>query len=302
MDIKQYQYILKVAEVGSITKAASELYITQPSLSGYIAKIEEELGTAIFNRNTNPISLTFAGEVYLETAQKVLQLENEMRSTIVDIAHNKKGRIIIGDPGGSINYILPKLFSEFWKRYPMIKLQIIEDTADAIEKALINGDCDISLVPFTTPNNKLEYELLFDAQLKVAADKELLLSVEHPLTGNADFTLLAKLPFILLKKGYGIRRWTDEIFESLDINPEIAMETYSSDVAYMMACAGLGVTVIYPNVFTENWEKSNSKIALLNTGKTWSTAAVYKKGSYVNQAKRELINIAKEIGRNRSFC
>lgn len=96
MELKQYQYVLKVAELKSITKAAEELYITQPSLSHYIAKIEEELGALIFNRGTTPISLTPAGEVYIETAKMILGLDCRMKENIRDIVDSRKGVITIG--------------------------------------------------------------------------------------------------------------------------------------------------------------------------------------------------------------
>lgn len=72
MDFRQLQYIIKVAECGNITKAASELYIAQPSLSNYISKVEQELGVLLFDRSTVPIRPTLAGEAYIKDAKKIL--------------------------------------------------------------------------------------------------------------------------------------------------------------------------------------------------------------------------------------
>lgn len=74
MDYKQFNYILKIAEQKSISKAAEALYITQPALSHFVAKVEDELNIKIFNRATNPISLTPAGEYYVNTSRKILGL------------------------------------------------------------------------------------------------------------------------------------------------------------------------------------------------------------------------------------
>ena len=72
MDFKQFQYIIKVAELQNITLAAKELYVSQPSLSNYIKKVEASLGAKIFDRNTSPISLTEVGEKYVQAGRRVL--------------------------------------------------------------------------------------------------------------------------------------------------------------------------------------------------------------------------------------
>ena len=79
MNLREYQYVLKVAQLQNMTRAAEALYITQPSLSHYIARVEEELGVQLFNRLTTPLSLTPAGEKYVETAQMILELASGLK-------------------------------------------------------------------------------------------------------------------------------------------------------------------------------------------------------------------------------
>lgn len=81
MDFRQLQYIIQVAECGSITKAAAKLYITQPSLSNYISKLERELGVALFDRSISPIRPTPAGEEYIKDAKRILYIQEQLEKS-----------------------------------------------------------------------------------------------------------------------------------------------------------------------------------------------------------------------------
>ena len=83
MNLKKLKYIVTIAELRSISKAANELFISQPSLSSILSNLEKELGVTLFNRSTSPLSLTYAGEKYVETANKILSLENNLKKIVM---------------------------------------------------------------------------------------------------------------------------------------------------------------------------------------------------------------------------
>lgn len=83
MNLKKLKYIVTIAELRSISKAANELFISQPSLSSILSNLEKELGVTLFNRSTSPLSLTYAGEKYVETANKILSLENNLKKRVM---------------------------------------------------------------------------------------------------------------------------------------------------------------------------------------------------------------------------
>ena len=107
MNLREYQYVLKVAQLQNMTRAAEALYITQPSLSHYIARVEEELGVQLFNRLTTPLSLTPAGEKYVETAQMILELDSGLKKELSEIAKGKKGVITLGMSHARASFFLP---------------------------------------------------------------------------------------------------------------------------------------------------------------------------------------------------
>lgn len=139
MEYRQFKYVLKIAELGNLTKAASELYISQSSLSHYLARLEEEIGVRLFDRSKNPIALTAAGERYCETARMILKLDARLRKEVSDIVKNKAGRITLGMSHARAAYFLPYLFPEFLKSYPGIELRTIEQSSGLLEEHVYRG-------------------------------------------------------------------------------------------------------------------------------------------------------------------
>ena len=107
MNIKHAQYMLPVMQEGSITAAAKKLYISQPSLSQMIKLVETNLGTPIFNRSTDPITLTYAGEKYIEAAKQILTINNNLQKEIDEITHEDHGCLQLGIPVQRAMQVLP---------------------------------------------------------------------------------------------------------------------------------------------------------------------------------------------------
>lgn len=291
MDFKQYQYVLKIAELQNLTKAAGELYVSQPSLSHYIAKIEEELGTPLFNRNTNPISLTLAGERYVETARMVLALNDRMRQEISDIAKQKKGIIRIAMSHARAAFFLPYVLPEFKERYPGVDIRTTEVRSDLVEEYVAKGQCDLGILPFPVSGAyPLEQEMICEEELILVAGHPL---PEGKLENGRPYVNLAECgdyPYILLKKGHGIRTAVDVLFMEHGIRQTRVFETTSNETAYRLATVdmGLGIvpesTIILAQPMEKPWLYSLTK-----DGFRWQIGAIFRQREYLTTAQRELI-------------
>ena len=113
MEFNKLEYIIKVAEIGNITKAADELYMTQPALSHFLTKVEKEEGVRIFDRTSSPITLTYEGEKYVETARKILELNEQLKEERSQVTGLRKGRIRIGIPPLRAAYMLPRFLPDY---------------------------------------------------------------------------------------------------------------------------------------------------------------------------------------------
>ena len=122
----------------SFSKAAQKLYVSQPWLSSVVKKVEQEIKTPLFNRSTNPISLTPAGEYYIQQVEKVMAIETDMREHFT--ALNGPGtELHIGSSMFFCTYVLPQLFKEFQEQNPQITLTLTEGSSAAMAAMSMAG-------------------------------------------------------------------------------------------------------------------------------------------------------------------
>ena len=125
-------YVLEVYNEKSFSKASQNLYVSQPSLSASIRRIELKIGAPIFNRTTKPITLTDIGKEYIEKALQIKKIENEFSNYINDSLNIVKGNIKIGGSNLFVSYILPPIIAKFNKTYPGIEFTIYEDKTTSL--------------------------------------------------------------------------------------------------------------------------------------------------------------------------
>lgn len=295
MDFRQYQYVLKVAELQSMTKAANELYITQPSLSHYIARVEEELGAQLFDRGTNPISLTMAGEKYVETARMILSLNDRLKQEVTDIAQDKKGIIRVGISHARASFFLPYVLPEFKQHYPGIDICTVEVRSELIEEYVAKGRCDIGVVPFPVSGKyEMDQEVICREELLLVSGKPL--PEERTADGRA-YVELAELggyPFSLLKKGHGIRTAVDVLFMEHGIRPERIFETTSNETAYRLATVNMGLSIIpETTVILSHAVHTPFLYSLSPEGIFWEIGAVCRRKELLSGAQRCFIELMK---------
>jgi DNA-binding transcriptional LysR family regulator len=296
MDFHQLEYVMAIAKEKSFSKASKKLYISQPSLSQYIIRLEQQLGIKLFDRTTNPLILTFAGEKYIKTAKSILDLKKQLGRELNDISDSKKGRLTIGIPLSIERYLLPLVLPEFYKRFPGVEIKIEEYSSIQLEEMLLAGEIDIAILHLPIQNERIIYEPISAENIFLLAppgqhNRSIIeLGKQHKL----DFSYLQDEKFILLKQGYRMRFVADEIFKRAQFKPNILLEIRNLDTAYRLCAAGVGFTLIPENV-----------IGLLNTNQyqgyfliddiTYTLALAYRHGEYLTKATHEFIIITKEI-------
>lgn len=173
MDSKQIQYILKVAECQNITRAAEQLYVSQPALSHFISKAEEELGAKIFNRGTTPLTLTQAGEHYVKTARMMMALEENLRQEIDDLNNSRDGEIRLGLSDMRATSLLPFALPEFRRLYPNVTIKTVESSSRTVEDNVRNGLVDLGIIPLYDYGQDLCAKVLYDEELLLVSSEDL---------------------------------------------------------------------------------------------------------------------------------
>ena len=275
MNNRSLSYIQKILEEGSISQAAKRLFIAQPSLSQYIKRIENDLGVPIFERNTKPIKLTDAGQIYFQTEQKICRLRRQIKNQIDDLFALKTGHLSIGSSNYRSMYLLTSVLPVFKHRYPGIGISLEEGITEELEDRALNGITDFSIVLLPLSYPLLSYEELFTEEIVLA------LPQKHPLCKNVnamrqsppypsmDFSLLKDESFIIMKKGQKIRDSFFSLCHHAGFRPKIILQTDSMATAQALTAADVGITII-PNVLASHkrFETNAVLFFLKRSGKT----------------------------------
>jgi len=169
MELRHIETFLKIAELGSFTKAADELCITQPTVSKQIVDLERFLDVRLIDRTKRTVSLTRAGEIFLDYAREIMNLKKDTIEAIASFKGLKKGKITIGASTIPGTYILPGVLSAFKHQYNGIRFElIVSDTKDIVGK-MEAGALDIGIVGARSETNKLEFKKLVDDTIIVIA-------------------------------------------------------------------------------------------------------------------------------------
>lgn len=169
------KYAYQVYQKGSFTKAAKSLYISQPSLSAAISRLEKELGFIIFDRSSIPLSLTAEGRIYIESIEEIIESENNMRKRIRELSDVDHGSIIVGGSSYASYLIMSEICSKFYKKHPRINVTLdignIGSSRVLWEK-LDNNEIDI-LITYTNQSEKYIMEPLLEERLVIAMHKKM---------------------------------------------------------------------------------------------------------------------------------
>lgn len=297
MDFREFRYIIAVADCQSITKAAAKLYVSQPSLSHLIARVEQEMGLKLFDRTVYPITLTYAGERYVETARKILMLDDDMRREFMDISEGRKGRITVGIPTERGGYMLPKILTRFKKEFPGIEVSVLEGSSELLIDSVLKGQTNFIIIPNTHETPELEQEVIYQEELLFLAGQEMAEAFGCCMDGQTvDPVQLTGMPFILQSKGHSIRKMTDQIFKQYNVAPQVVIETHSALTAAAMAVAGSAATIVPARTVQMVSEAGDCGIYRIGTPPvTWAVMACYRKDAYLDKTQRRFISIAKEL-------
>lgn len=296
MNMKHIQYVLTVLREGSITGASKKLYVSQPALSQTIKQIEQDLGAPIFDRSTDPISLTYAGQKYVDAAQKMLDIERNLRTQISEMKDEVHGRIRVGISVQRGLQLLPLIVPEFSREYPFVKIELVEHGSDTLERMTSEGHCDIALIATNEKPNKLNYVLIENEQVVLMAARSTQLAHRIPDGTPIEITEAQNEKFVSMKSGHSVRLVQDRLFALHHINPQILMETSNMEAGKHVAARSNAVMLI-PQVYVSNSLDLHYRVQchpILNTDYERHFYLCYRKGLYLPKYMEDFARIVFE--------
>ncbi|MBQ8573914.1 MAG: LysR family transcriptional regulator [Bacteroidales bacterium] len=248
MELRQLKYFVKVAELLSFSKAAKALFITQSTLSQQIKQLEDELDMALFFRNNHKVSLTEAGETFLEGAKKTLAEADDNKAKIMDLAQGHRGVLNIGVTY-SFGSILTESVLAFKKEYPDVTLNICYKNVMELMELVSDGELDFALSFRSSEKyDNVESHILFDNKLSIIVRED------HPLTRKEVVRLadLEEYDLVLPSIGLQARSTFDSIIAERNLNLKVAMEANEVNTILNLLRRSNYVTVLSETVILEH--------------------------------------------------
>jgi DNA-binding transcriptional LysR family regulator len=247
MEINQLITFKQVVEHRSFTKAADELYITQPAVSHQIRSLEDELSEPLLERTRPHLRLTYAGEVFYSYVLRILSLKEEATAAVKDLAGGEHGRVTIAAIGTSAIYVLPDFLYQFRQSHPHIHVVLRTMGGEEIREMVLADQIDLGIVGSHINTSNLQTISLFEDQIRP------LVHPMHPYAqaGRAELAQLAKEPFIQFGSWEGWRNYVRSIFAQIGIIPEEQFQVDSIDAVKRLVERGLGFTIA-PIVAAQN--------------------------------------------------
>ena len=247
MNLRDLKYIVAVAETKSFVKAAEQCFVSQPTLSMQIKKLENSLNIKIFERNNKHVLVTEIGKQVIETAKRILQDAEHISILAKHEQDPFAGDFTLGAFPTIAPYILPKLIPLIKKKLPNLRLILVEEKTDILLHKLKTGLIDAALLAGPIHDESLIAEKLFDDEFKLAV------ATHHPLAEQTIINPdeLTNQPLLLLDEGHCLRDQALQFCQLSGIDEEQNVRATSLETLRQMVIADTGITFM-PTIAIQN--------------------------------------------------
>ena len=248
MTITQLQYIMAVARYGSFTTAAEKCYVTQPTLSMQVQKLEDELGVQIFDRTRKPITLTPIGEKLISQVGRVISESTRIKDIVDEQKEDVVGEYRLGIIPSVMPTLLPLFLRTYTKRYPKLKLHIEELQTSSMIMALRAGQIDAGIAATPLREEAVVEHPLYDEPMLVFLNRDSAMRTEKVI----DPTMITSEPLLLLERGHCFRNNVLSLCsESSAMEQKFGLSTGNFQTLVELSKEGFGNTVLpYLNTLT----------------------------------------------------
>jgi len=240
MNFRALQYFVKLAELKHFSNAANACFVSQPTLSTQIRKLEEELGVALVERAPRQVMLTPIGEDIAHRARHVLRDIEHMKDAARRSNDPETGSIKLGIFPTLAPYLLPHVIPVICQRYPKLKLQLAEEKTEDILNMLDQGRLDAGLLALPVDETGMEMEVLFEEPFVTA------MPASHPLTEKKFISLsdLQGEELLLLEEGHCLRQQALAVCALAGAHERLDFHATSMETLRQMVAANTGVTLM----------------------------------------------------------
>ncbi len=290
MDIRQLMYFLEIAKLGSYTRAAEKLFVSQPSLSKAVRKLTEEINTPLFEPRLKTPVLTYAGQRLFESAQRIVAEYEGILTEFYGPTSIYKGRITVGIPPLICTCFFAPIIAGFRELYPGIVVSVAKKGAKSIQDAVEQELLDVGIVILPVYDGRFEVTPLFNDEIV------LVVSSRHPLA-TREFVTYSELKnekMVLFNDEYILRHQITANCREAGFEPYVWAESGQWDYLTELAAENLGVTILPRPIFKNNSREDIRLIRLDHSRNGWHVVAIQKKDNLSRGVAKHFIRYTKE--------
>lgn len=287
MELRDLKSFMEVADHKSFTIAAAHSFLTQPSISKAVKKLEKELGVELFDRSTRHLYLTDAGQIVYQQSQKAFAALSELNVLLDDLRNITTGEIKIGIPPLIGTLFYPKMAHNFNKQYPNVSLELVELGAKRIGRLIEDTQIDVGSV--VLPAN----EAKFNIHPFIQDEFVLFLHKDHKLAQRSTISLneLKDEKFILFTKDFTLHDFIIQACEKDGFTPSISYQSSQWDLIIELVSSKLGITLLPKSIYHK---QNNENIKIVRIEKPtlyWKLGIITKKEAYHSFALKEFLKM-----------
>jgi len=290
MDFDQLTTFVFVAKLKSFSRAGQKVFRSQSAVSAQIRQLEETYRSKLLDRSAKSVELTPAGEVLLEYAERLLRLRDESIHLVADRGDSIQGPVVFGANEATCLYLLPDMFAEFQRRYPLVQVSIYRNFSHKILQRVEEGLVDVGIVTLPVKSPTLKVHHIYKDRLRF------MVSARNPLASRSHVTLaeVAAQPLIFPRTGY-TRQVLDKLFRPYRSRIHVTMELPSIGMIKRFVGADVGVSFISESFARDQVKAGEVKLLSVEGVDLWrELGLVYRRDRSLPRAAQALIGLIRE--------
>jgi len=300
MFVKNPEYFLTIAKERSISKAAERLFLSQPYLSQYLAKLEASLGVILLDRTHSPLKLTPAGELFHAYLERQGYLDRQLISDLRDLQDKKRPTLHIGVSPWRGSTLIPDILPVFAREYPDVQVVLHEAPVPELGDLAAGNVIDFCIMHIPGDLTELTYELVMRERVFLIAHRD------HPLVQGLESTYEAPIPFpdlrllehervIMLPPDWRLAKLLENTFSVHHVELQNTLITTNNTTAINLAAENMGFAFLQESGISRT--SHLDRLACFTVGDpplTCPMAVVYKKNGFLSPAARTFIDLTRE--------
>lgn len=287
LNLRQLQAFVAVYRLGSLTRAAEQMFLTQPAVSVLIRQLEDSAGVRLFDRTTRSLRPTAAAHESIARAERILEDLEQLAAGFKDVATRRRGRVDVGATPAVASVLVPPALMEFRRRFPQVDVTLHDLAPEQLVASVAANAVEFSIGTPEGPSPEVDLSTLIEDRMCVVCLRDSPLARRRGIAWSE----IASHPTVTVRKGSGIRALIDDTLGRLGLPFEPTYEVSYLATALSLTFHGLGISVL-PAYLTRYFHGGRlAAIGLVNPVVTRSLCVVTRRGASMSPAARSFVEV-----------